>query len=344
MVAFGTHTGAFAGNVKAMLLDEGAGACRKLFIAKTKELSETARALGIESYWRFSVKGWWYALRSGTYVYSSYPSDIGFWLSGGAKYVNVWHGTPLKKIERDVENGPYALRNRFALLFRLITPYLFVKPDLLLVASAYEKQCFKTAFGVRDETFFEAFPPRLVSSLSDSAAREKKILYVPTWRDDHSFALHEHLDLERVDLFLEQVGWELYVKPHPSDRATHLPKQYLCILPVPKETDVYSVLDESSVLLTDYSSMLFEALYLKKKVMLFCPDYSDYVRRSRTFYLDPCRELDLPVSEDTASLISALETAISEQGGEIELVEPFRPYGVVERLVETIVTKVHNGI
>ena len=78
---------------------------QKIFISDNKVLVDEIVGQGYQAYTKLSPKGIWYSLRSGAYIYSGFPSDINFWLSSGAKYINVWHGTPIKKIERDVTTG-----------------------------------------------------------------------------------------------------------------------------------------------------------------------------------------------------------------------------------------------
>lgn len=69
------------------------------------------------------------ALRAGVYVFDYRTFDINYPLSGGALRVNLWHGFPLKRIERDIEDpqhpvnqarhGPLGAR----LFWRFFSPY-----------------------------------------------------------------------------------------------------------------------------------------------------------------------------------------------------------------------------
>lgn len=347
LFVFGTHTNAFSGNIKALLLQEDSSRYKKIFIGKNKKIVLTARELDIESYWKYSIKGIWYSLRAGIYVYSSYPSDIHFWLSSGAFYVNVWHGTPLKKIERDVTTGHYALRNRYKWLFQLIVPYLFVKPDLLFVSSPYEKECFKSAFDVDDKVFLELFPPRLqemkLSSVPLNAAIKHKILYAPTWRDDHSFQIETYMDIEKLDHYLKENDLILYCKPHPSDRSSYdafskAENIYLASA----EDDIYTLFEECDILMTDYSSMLFEALYLSKTVVLFCPDYKEYLKNNRTFYMDPCKDLSFRNAKNTEGLICMMEKIVTTRDHTEKLPKEIEPYNVSTHIIEQIYYRVSD--
>jgi len=291
--------------------------------------------------------GIWYCLRAGTYIYSGYPSDINFWLSGGARYINLWHGTPLKKIERDVATGKYSLRNRYPLVFSLLKPHLVAKPDLLLVASEYEKECFASAFGIDKEATFEAFPPRLtsLSKYRFSKKGKKRILYAPTWRDDHSFRFADHFDLDRLDSFLEKNDFIFLVKLHPSDRNTFTFDTHSHIVSISQYEDIYDLLPTVDLLVTDYSSMIFEALYTSVPVLLFCPDYENYKKKNREFYFDPCSELSIKTSRTQKEFEKELLHLLQNPNGNSFLFSKrFAPYPPVLNLLDSLVKRVHDGL
>jgi len=344
ILLFGTHTNSFAGNVKALLLINNPPYLKKIFIGHSREITNIAESFGIESYYKYSPKGIYYSLKAGVYIYSSYPSDINYWLSTGATYVNVWHGTPLKKIERDVDIGRYSLRNRYRWLFRMITPYQFIKPDILLVASPYEKRCFKSAFDVEDRVFVDIFPPRLLSLVQNKAIYNNEtinILYSPTWRDDHSYHIGEHLEIDKLDNFLDKHNIILHCKPHPSDQSDYsLIERSKNMRLSSKDDDIYDLLGSCDILMSDYSSMIFEALYLDRKVVLFCPDYDSYIENSRTFYMDPSSDLGLEKNETTDELIDTISKILKYDRYSSNLSKDLKPYNISDNTLETIHRKV----
>lgn len=341
IIVFGVHTASFSGNVKALLLEEGSTSVRKIFIGRTFSIVENVRLYGIEAHWKYSIKGIWYCLRAGSYVYSSYPADINYWLSGGAKYINVWHGTPWKKIEKDVETGYYALRNKYSFLFSMLAPYLFVKPDIILTSSEYEKKCFSSAFGVGNERFFLAFPPRLaqlVTPLSYDNEQSFNILYAPTWRDDHSFVINEYFDFAKLNALLQEKGSVLYIKLHPSDKA-EITDEYTHIKVVAKEKDIYELVEECALLITDYSSMLFEYFYIGRNVLLYCPDYNDYQKNSRAFYFNVSKDFPLGISYNFESLVNAITSELNNRNHTLQIPEEYKPYQVHEHLLDEMLVR-----
>ena len=344
LIVFGTHTSSFSGNIKSLFLNRSTSLYRKVFISDNNKLIEQLSAQGYEIYYKFSLKGIWYSLRVGTYVYSGFPSDINFWLSGGAKYVNVWHGTPIKKIERDVTTGKYSLRNKYEWIFKILKPHLLAKPDVLLASSAFEEKQFCSAFGVTEDIIVRAFPPRLESLRGENTSNTKllTVLYAPTWRDDHSFSFTDYVDLDSFNTFLQKNSMIFKIKLHPSDKSTKIQDVYSNISMINQTEDVYDYLKEMHVLVSDYSSMVFESLYLSKPVVLFCPDYDSYQKNSREFYINPCTELPVEVSygqkELEKKLLLALESGTSVVSKNSEL---YKPYAIEENLLEKLVK--HNN-
>ena len=341
LVLFGVHTNSFSGNIKALLLSSKSSEFESIFIANTRELENKGAILGVKCFYKYSLKGIYYSLRAGTYIYSGFPSDINFYLSNGAKYINVWHGTPIKKIEKDVTTGYYSLRNRYPILFKVLVPHLFVKPDVLLVSSEYEEKCFSSAFAMEKESLVRAFPPRLESLLEDTTSnnKEKNILYVPTWRDDHSFSFTEYVELNSFNLFLQENSMKFYIKLHPSDKSLNISDDYSNIIIINKNEDVYNYLKDTDVLVSDYSSMVFESLYLLKPVILFCPDYENYKKNSREFYIDPCNDLPVQIAftqeEFTYKLLE--DTKIDS-----DKLKEFVPYDKEEELLAKLIKKAHE--
>jgi CDP-glycerol glycerophosphotransferase (TagB/SpsB family) len=65
------------------------------------------------------------------------------------------------------------------------------------------------------------------------------------------------------------------------------------------------------VLVTDYSSVIFEFALLGRPMVFFAPDLDAY-ERERGFYLDYRRDLPGPVTQSTAELVAALRAADPE--------------------------------
>ena len=101
---FGTS---FVGNTKYLFIymNEHHKDIRCIWIANKKDYNRV-KDNGFEVYTRWSFKGIWYGLIGGVYVYNSYPDNINLYTSGGARFVNLYHGIALKCIDRQIKVGP----------------------------------------------------------------------------------------------------------------------------------------------------------------------------------------------------------------------------------------------
>ncbi len=102
---FGSHIG-FEGNSKYLFLqlnslNEVVGNTQLIWIAKYKIDVDLLRRQGLRAYYKYSVGGFYYSLRSNVYLFTMYPSDIGWAYAGSTILINLWHGIPLKKVEFD---------------------------------------------------------------------------------------------------------------------------------------------------------------------------------------------------------------------------------------------------
>lgn len=109
------------------------------------------------------------------------------------------------------------------------------------------------------------------------------IVYAPTFRDvgcDRS-EFHPELDFDRLskELLPNQV---LLICPHPVMKNDILPKKYKNIR-VMRDFSTNDYMLISDMLITDYSSVIFEYALLRKPIAFFCYDLATY---DRGFYLN----------------------------------------------------------
>lgn len=132
-------------------------------------------------------------------------------------------------------------------------------------------------------------------------ARGKKIiLWAPTFRGNAAMPRLE--GLEAVEGAARRLGpdWYLIVKAHPHVDA----HGRVSNCGIPSE----ELLPVADVLVTDYSSILFDYLLYRKAAVLFAPDLNQY-EEARGFYLD-YRSIPYPIAESEEELAAALENAL----------------------------------
>lgn len=123
------------------------------------------------------------------------------------------------------------------------------------------------------------------------------IVYAPTFRDvgcDRS-EFHPELDFDRLskDLLPNQI---LLICPHPVMKNDILPKKYKNIR-VMRDFSTNEYMLISDMLITDYSSVIFEYALLRKPIAFFCYDLPTY---DRGFYLNYPEDLpgDIYTNQD----------------------------------------------
>jgi len=117
------------------------------------------------------------------------------------------------------------------------------------------------------------------------------VLYAPTYRATTKSGLQGKnnlvIELEKLrKCFKERFGEEVYilVKLHPHAKETSIIENDF-VKNVTKWEDVYELLVEADVLISDYSSLSFEMGFLDKPVFLFADDFEQY-KESRGVYME----------------------------------------------------------
>ncbi len=298
---------------------------RCVWITGSTPLRDRLRAAGFEAEKRWSRRGILLCVRAGSYVVSSYASDVNRWFAEGATLVNLWHGVPLKKIERDIDSGPLRLLFLDRQPMKAAFSDQLRPPDLLLAPSAFiAERCFTSAFAIplerclplgypRTDHFFSPplEPPHelLVSDVQrwhGLRKQERVVGYFPTWRDQRREGLPGGLDLDRLGSALDAIGAHLVYKSH-FNVTTPAPVPGITILDAEDDADAYLPLCD--VLVTDYSSLAFDFMLLQRPIVYFVPDIDEYAS-FRGFYFPPEEMMPGPLVRDPRDLPGAIETAL----------------------------------
>ena len=241
-------------------------------------------------------------------------------------YLNTWHGTPLKKLGiSNIQNSIASLSN---------VQKNFLTADYVLFPNQLTKDCFFKDYRLDvlfSNNILMADYPRN-DALVDPAIREvvrkrhklegKRIAaYLPTWRgtartaDVKNQAIDLQIALTEIDKHLDD-STILFVNLHflLSDSLNY--SVFKHIKRFPKEFETYDFLAACDVLVTDYSSVMFDFACTQRKIVLYPYDKEDYLKSVGT-YLD-YDELPFPVATSPKEL-SAL---ISEEN--IDSYDDFR--------------------
>ncbi|MGM9787521.1 MAG: CDP-glycerol glycerophosphotransferase family protein [Candidatus Cryptobacteroides sp.] len=306
-LSFGCPRAQFDGNPKYLFLEYSEKGYDCCWLSSDKELIKRLKFKGLKAEYTFSPRGILRALTSSYWIVGAYSSDILWCLSGGAKILNLWHGVALKQIEFCIESGPLAdryLRKTFK--ERFYHPEVFRRPDLLLASSEEQKEKFCKAFRIPAEHCIIGTYPRNEILLCGEAEREgfirkyedgegiwelacrlkdfKKVyVYMPTWRDDGSSAMGA-FDFKAVDKVLQERQEALLVKDHFNFKGDSS-YQEGNVFHLGAGCDIYPLLPYTDVLITDYSSVIYDYILMERKnCILYLFDYEEYVSSRNFFY------------------------------------------------------------
>lgn len=222
----------------------------------------------------------------------------------GIRFFNLWHGAPLKQIgddETQFKQKTTLKKRFFTAIRRVIVPWEFLSGDFLSSGPFFEP-FIRSAFG-RCSRIFGAYEPRLdylfsqnkeqlVERLDKQYNHPLKVMYMPTFRDSqfgncNPFEMAGY-DAERMRKLLESENIVLLYKGHFLDSSVQEGQHNERIILVGNADydNLYALLKDVDVLITDYSSVYFDFLCTRKPMILFPFDYEEYTTQSRPFYFD----------------------------------------------------------
>lgn len=235
-------------------------------------------------------------------------------------YVQAWHGSPIKVVGLDEGTPKY--RHGAAHIKRMLRDV--AKWDLLLSNSAEYTRIFRSAFGYEGEVLEIGYPRNDILLNDDGTARararrelgveegQQVVLYAPTWRDD---AHHEgggffHPMLIDWDLLDRELPQEMVVlnRFHQhvvSDPTVRLPAR---VRDVSGHGDVTELILASDVLVSDYSSMIYDYALTGRPIILHAPDLDRYQSGVRPFYFDFEAWAPGPITTSSEELAQALRS------------------------------------
>ena len=145
-------------------------------------------------------------------------------------------------------------------------------------------------------------------------ARKKTILYAPTWRDDDYsgsggwYGYDPELNIEALQDALGD-KYTLTVKLHylVKCRKDSFPKKCIesgFLRIADSSEDMAGLLKKTDILITDYSSVMFDFALLDRPMFFFTYDLERYRDELRGWYFDFEKEAPGPLARDTKTLIS----------------------------------------
>lgn len=269
---------------------------------------------------RFLPKWVWIMARSNFWIFNSRTPN--WWKKNkGTTYMQTWHGTPLKKLGIDIANVKMPGTDTDKYKRRFVNEAH--RWDYLIAPNQYSHQIFSRAFDFNNQFLDIGYPRNDVLYNSDNSEniaklkysligdkKAKVITYAPTWRDDdykkkgvYNFELPFSLKQ-----FFDNVDDNtiLIIRPHYLVKDAIDISGYEDRVKIMAEEDISNLYLISDLLITDYSSVMFDYANLRRPMLFFAYDLNHYEEELRGFYFDYKKDVPGPLVQDANSFYNKI--------------------------------------
>ncbi len=269
---------------------------------------------------RFGFK-YMYYLATAKYFVFNMRQPKWFIKRPGMRFLETWHGTPLKQLVFDMNNVAGASH-----LYKKIFYHQSRQWDHLLTDNQYSYDIFNHAFMYPKSRMVKSGYPRndiLSNPHRDQIARrikqnlgipldKKVILYAPTWRDNQFYGHGRykytlHLKIAKLKRYLSD-QYVLILRTHYFI-TNHIDTSQFgsFVYNESNYDDIAELYLISDLLITDYSSVFFDYAILKRPILYYVYDYYQYAHVLHGFYLNMQRDLPGPLLKTSDEVLSAIQ-------------------------------------
>jgi len=242
----------------------------------------------------------------------------------GTTFVQAWHACgAFKKFGYSVLDKGFGADEAYVRSISIHSNY-----DVCLVSAARFAPFYAEAFGQpvelftsrlgipRTDLFFDAARVTQAAARVRSRYRipegKRVVLYAPTFRGERITVARDPDELD-MTLLAKSLGEDhvVLLRSHPFVRARAATDPALAsfLIDVSDWPDINELMLVSDVLVTDYSSAMYEFALLGRPMAFFTPDADDYLKE-RGFYLDFPADLPGPAFTRSDELADYLRTGL----------------------------------
>ncbi|MDQ0796060.1 bifunctional glycosyltransferase/CDP-glycerol:glycerophosphate glycerophosphotransferase [Streptomyces sp. B1I3] len=277
---------------------------------------------------------WHEALARSRWIVTNTQLPDWFERADGQFVVQTWHGTPLKRIGRDLEGSPCAdaaymasMPRRAAQWSVLVSPNTFSTP-VLRRAFGHTGEVLECGYPRNDLLFA---PERAKAAVAVREALgvpdgRRVVLYAPTWREDRPkqsgrYGLDLQLDLDHAE---KELGDDhvLLVRRHYLVGGS-IPETGF-VRDVSRYPDVAELMLISDVLVTDYSSLMFDFAQTGRPMLFHTYDLEHYRDTLRGFCFDFENLAPGPLVPTSQGVVEALRDPGAATAAHREAYDRFR--------------------
>ncbi|MGW7076657.1 CDP-glycerol glycerophosphotransferase family protein [Streptomyces sp. NPDC054866] len=303
-----------------------------LWVTQDQQTRVPAGARGVEEH----SAAWYEALaRCRRIVTAGHLPDF-FEKRDGQTVVQTWNGAPLKRIGTDLTDTLYADHGHLDVLPKLsrqwdvlVSPNRFSTPHLGR-ALAYEGEVME-AGSPRNDVFFSDDRDKVAERVRHElgiAPDKRVVLYAPTFRDHLAYSPGRFRYEPALDFAAAQdvLGDDhvLLVRKHPLTAGRLPGARAPFVRDVSSHPRTAELLLISDVLVTDYSSLMFDFAHTGRPMLFHAYDLEHYRDTVRGFYLDFETSAPGPLLASTGEVVEALRDLDSLTARHAEAYAAFR--------------------
>ncbi|MEV6751739.1 CDP-glycerol glycerophosphotransferase family protein [Streptomyces sp. NPDC051214] len=254
----------------------------------------------------------------------------------GQTVVQTWNGAPLKRIGTDLTDTLYADHGHLDVLPRLsrqwdvlVSPNRFSTPHLGR-ALAYEGEVME-AGSPRNDVFFSDDRAKVAERVRRELGitpDKRIVLYAPTYRDHLAYSPGRFRYEPALDFAAAQdvLGGDhvLLVRKHPLTAGRLPGARAPFVRDVSSHPRTAELLLIADVLVTDYSSLMFDFAHTGRPMLFHAYDLEHYRDTVRGFYLDFETSAPGPLLASTGEVVEALRDLDSLTARHAEAYAAFR--------------------
>ena len=199
----------------------------------------------------------------------------------GQKYINIWHGTPLKTLGKDQESitDMANIQRNFYMADKIVTNNEYTQN--ILADSHHITGIYQGKMVIAPSPRNSVLLDKKVRTQVRQSLRlnnKKVYLYMPTWRGSVGKVENNNdnilKDLKYISRHLKADEY-FFVKLHPFQANIDL-SEVINIHYIPADLELYEFLTGIDALITDYSSIMYDFLLTNKQIILYMYDKDEY--------------------------------------------------------------------
>lgn len=242
--------------------------------------------------------------------------------------IQTMHGTPFKTFGLDVREELPSEKEEMRVVRRAgIWDYIVAQgrftDEMVWRWFRYENTVLRTGYPRTDNLYKDGKEKASEIRRSIGIPDNKKvILYAPTWRSMDRFDMMLDIEKMRTGLSDEYV---LLLRPHYFVESFYkVPEDGSFVFDANRVDRIDDLFPVTDILITDYSSVMFDFVLTDKPIIFYTYDLRDYTEKTRGSYFNIATEAPGTIAESTEEVIDAVRDLNLHENLNNERINSFR--------------------